>query len=411
MIQRNYDWNNEVLYRATTWREIWSLDTGKLAHARYIRGHFGINLLKLIDKNFETFTFLRNPVKRCLSDLNFAKHTKTHWPHAFLVKHNLTARDALYHPKLTAFFNNQQAANLGLEVPLEELRMNRPAVITISKKYAEFIQSDECLEQAKRYLEQCYFVGISEYFNLAYLTLCYLNSWKPDIYGERYYVADKSWINTSIGKKDIDYLRNMNINDFKLYDYGMNRFINTLNHTFGLRLNRQSLEIMSTDEKDRLVAKIFDKTMKRYEHALTNMPVVHEWTASMPICGNGWHDVHSPKTHPHRWSGPGTVSDLDIRLDDQRNYKMTCILHSVMTPEILKSLKISVNEETVLHRTDHQGDSIMLTFVIKKNQNHKGFVRVMFDTGRTFSPKELLLNKDDTLKRGFALSEYTLNAM
>ena len=166
-------------------------------------------------------------------------------------------------------------------------------------------------------------------------------------------------------------------------------------------MDKESLEIMPTNEKDQLVAEIFDKATKRYEHALTNMPVVREWAASMPIYGNGWHDVHSPKTHPHRWSGPGTVSDLDIRLDDQRTYKMTCILHSVMTPDILRSLKISVNEETVPHRTDHQGDSITLTFVIKKNQNHKGFVRVMFDTGRTFSPKELRLNKDDILKRGF----------
>lgn len=410
LIQRNYNWRNEILYQASTWREIWHLNPQKLSQAKFIRGHFGINLLKLLPDDIDRFTFLRDPVQRCLSDLNFANRTKGHWPHKILTDNKLNAKEALLHPQINNYCKNHLLANLGMDVAIESLWMNRPAIIKTAQKFMDFLNSTECLGIAQKHLNSCYFIGITEYFNLSYLLLCYLNHWRPDLHTEAYHKGDKSWINETIGPEEIEYLNMVNQNDFMLYDYGKKKFEDMVRNVFPDLMNRASLYALDKQELKKLEDKIYELAMTRYHRRLCNCPVQYEWQAAMPLLGCGWQDVHSPEKSPHRWSGPGTFSELDVRLDALHTYKMKILFRAVMAPDILAHMQVSVNQQPVEYSIfSPKGGGIQIEFIVDKEHPKNGFVSIGFHLPRTVSPAELDARNSDTLNRGIAIDGYFIS--
>jgi hypothetical protein len=410
LIQRNYDWHSEIFYQASTWREIWRQDPQKLFQSKFIRGHFGINLLKLLPHNIDRFTFLRDPVQRCLSDLNFANRTKGHWPHKILSDNKLSAKEALFHPQINNYCKNHLLANLGMDVPIEYLWMNRPAIIKTAARFMDFINSADCLENAKNHLNDCYFIGITEYFTLSYLLLCYLNHWRPDLHTQAYHKGDKSWISETIGPEEIEYLNMINQNDLMLYEHAKKKFEEMVRHIFPDLMPRASLYTLDKKELNLVEDKIYELAMARYHSRLCNCPVQYEWQAAMPLFGCGWQDVHSPEASPHRWSGPGTFSELDVRLDGLYSCKMKILFRTVMAPDIEAHMQVSVNQQPVDYRIlSPKRDGIQVEFIIDKEHQKYGFVSVGIHLPRTVSPAELDAKNSDTLKRGIAIDGYYIS--
>ena len=399
LIQRNYDWSTEVLYQASQWREFWRLNPRQLQKALFIRGHTGINLCKLIQDEIDCFTFLREPVNRCLSDINYAWHKKNHWPHKILRKGFLTAKQAVHDSHFRTFFYNHQTMNLGLDLDLAEIWNKAPMFSSPIWSSVTEEEMVKVLEKAKATLDRCYFVGIMELFNLSYLTLCQLNKWRPDLEAEKQRSTPRDWLDETLDQECCTHLEELNQHDKLLYQYGLKRFEKLFYETFDKTINVTTL---LTDPLliKRLETEIRGRVMDSYESSLRRSAPILRWDASMPINGTGWYDVHAPEDNPHRWSGPKTESDIDLVLEAQTEYLLKINILAVSHRKNLSQIKVFINGR----RTKHRTRGMLLEIKIPKTAAQKlGFVRVSFKVPRTSG-----LNTDDSLKRGFALRAWEL---
>ena len=407
LIQRNYDWKTEILYQATIWDEFFRLPPKKLHQALFIRGHTGVNLLKLIRQDIDYFTFLRSPIKRCLSDINYAKNAK-HWPHQIITNEGLSAKEAILDDRVKPIFFNHQTASLGLDLTLSEIWNDRPLIQNIIPRYYDEILSRNTLENAKRTLRQSYFIGIAEAFDLSYLTLCFLNGWRPDLNADRRRAVPKTWLNETLDSDCLSRLEEMNTNDHKLYDYGVTLFVDQINQIFNLNVSIPDVFPGEHKLKNELVQHLFEIANKNYIRHLAGQKEQSHWDAGMEIRGTGWHDVHDPERNPHRWSGPGNRSDLDLRLENSCDYDLIIEIFNSSHKSILPQMKVFANGNPVAHRLT--GKCIKMR-IPRSAIPPNGLMRITFEVPGTYPLKPSGPESGDSLLRGFALRSYHLNRL
>ena len=87
--------------------------------------------------------------------------------------------------------------------------------------------------------------------------------------------------------------------------------------------------------------------------ALPPEPLVelpYEYDMSMPLDGAGWHArVHTPDAGWHRWTGPGTRSELRLPVRLAGPARLDVAIASACDDEAIRSLRVSVQERPVAH--------------------------------------------------------------
>ncbi len=112
---------------------------------------------------------------------------------------------------------------------------------------------------------------------------------------------------------------------------------------------------------------------------------------------SGAYEWHEPETHPtlgsYRWSGPATRSVADIPVILDRRVSILVVLANAITPEILRTLSISINghptEFAIEHRTTGEIDLWM-----NAEPGTAGPLAIAFEVDRTLRPCDLVKSAD-----------------
>jgi hypothetical protein len=139
-------------------------------------------------------------------------------------------------------------------------------------------------------------------------------------------------------------LEERNSLELELYEYAIGR-IKTQHESM-----LKELGVRFSSSSENLQADIYKALHVRYEKAYKsdhpNLLSELELTFDQAICGDGWYerqfDPHNKLTW--RWTGPGSVSTLDLPLTDDQDLRVSVNILKVADSDLLKNMKIRLND-------------------------------------------------------------------
>ncbi|MBF0551603.1 MAG: sulfotransferase family 2 domain-containing protein, partial [Deltaproteobacteria bacterium] len=174
-----------------------------------IGGHFTYSLINDFFSDRYKITFLRHPVDRFISQYAYAKHNVSSLP----------------------IFRIMLAKEKDLEDYVNYCR-SRPNMYDLLNTQTWYLSGNldpaldktQRLELAKKNLASFDFIGIQEFFSDSINLLCYDCNWPPiyDIPLENKAVKRKAV--TEVDPRFLDQIREMNLLDLELYEYGLALF-------------------------------------------------------------------------------------------------------------------------------------------------------------------------------------------
>ncbi len=263
-LQKHYA-HAQVLHEATVWPELLRLSPALLAGKRLVRGHFGTRILAEFGpaQGFQPITLIRDPVKRVLSHFWHIKRA----PDAdkdldFCRDPSFTLTDFLEHPQTRIYASNYQTSCCAFGQDSESVSFY---------SLNEYVTPD--LESAKRFLDQCVVVGLSEDLP-AFLTAL------ADRFGfsqDQWLPAERSYTEGSAEVPDalLERIRALNALDLALYEHA-----------------RRCAPAAAPPGPSRVA---------RNPNVL-GADGIMIWSAGQPYFGHGWTDVQSATERPHLWS-------------------------------------------------------------------------------------------------------------
>lgn len=151
---------------------------------RFLRGHMGYSPVQYFSEKPDIVVFLRDPVERTLSHYGHILRQSDHWIHSLLPKPDLSLEEFLAFPQARALVTNFQARHLAQDFdflhPITDpcgqlLKPNLGLLLSCFR----FPGTDrELLRKAKKRLNECAFVGITERFAESTQLLCVRLGWE-----------------------------------------------------------------------------------------------------------------------------------------------------------------------------------------------------------------------------------------
>jgi hypothetical protein len=254
-----------------------------------------------------------------------------------------------------------------------------------------FASTRNHLDAAKQAIEDFFFVGIQERFNESLSVLAMLLG-QPEYDSAPKLNISKSQVPV-LPQALQDEILTANWADMELYEYAV--------ALFDRKFSRMSEVAGSTEG---------------FRHAWTKVDEI-KYRMDQPMYGHGWHfreggDNLLPQII--RWTGPGMESSISFHLNPERHYRISIRVVNALTPKILESFTLFVNEtfiETQV-RLDEQWGQIFEGIVPRTAlsnfmPNAKVILRVdMTEQFKHVDPKSI-----DDRYCGVAISEINLTPL
>lgn len=406
-IQRHFS-TDEILYEASVWPELWNADHGKFQRAKFLRGHLGINFVKLFRRAPRIITFLRHPVDRVLSHYNHYRTYRESMLAKIVQDEQLSIRDFVTDARTLRVVRNYQTRNIGLDLPVEFFWKHPSMEYLPSDTFNELL-NDEIYDKAANNLQTFDFVGIVEHYQLSLCCLCRIFNWKPDFEIEhmRKTGRDKQPTVSSEVRAIIERETDL---DNRLYESGKSNLVERLRKAFGFDIDVAALESMDRKAYRQLLDTAVEVCDTNYRRSFPP-PTSHiRWSASDPIFGTGWHDVHGLGQIPHRWSGPAKESTIDLSIAKGCDYKLSMVILRFINEEVRFGLEIWIEDVKILHQLYQLPEDRWLLVGHIKNGAVAidGPTSVHFRVPDTSSFVDMGYDEEDVMKRGFALQSFEL---
>lgn len=390
---------------------------------RYFKGHFLFNLSSFLEKPVRTFTLLRSPGKRIVSEFFELRRIAD----ATLLKSYERGRVSLKWIK--------EMRELRLKGPSEFLKEQGP----LFRRYFWNIQAEtviralaprdrvvrDRLEQARLNLEGFDSVGILERFDQSLQLLCFTFGWRCP---EKVQPLNQN-LDASSAQEDPALAELLNgefiREDQAVYEMAVKNFkeryakmIATLARENGIE-GRREAEIVAEpflESNQKLIREWLDQRYLRRVYAgkkqhLFPRSAPKEVLISMagPISGSGWLERegldHGGREKICRWSGPGLESTLDLRISPCCDHELKMRILEVLDPEIACEMKIFINGIEADVSVRHVfANSFDISCVISRSWiGDDGFCGLMFRVPKVISHLEFCGEPDPRLK-GFRIS-------
>jgi hypothetical protein len=353
------------------WPTLLKLSPKELANYRLLRGHFFYRIHKLLPRPPVFLTLFRNPIDRIVSTYYFCRGGSPEHlnPEAdattFYKAKSLTLGEFVRHPSLYDCENAQTYQFIA-----------RKDIHTAPLNHRS-------LEEAKAYLNQFAFVGITERFDEALQLLSFTFGWNPLKEHQPLMVSPTRTRRSSLSPDIIEVIRERNQFDFALYDYAT--------ALFELRYQQ-----MRETLQQRYKGTVYEQLEQHYQQRQRQRQLAARsqilFTFDQARSGAGWQLRELLKDDVcFCWTGPNTVSTLDLPLTSDRPLVLDCALINAITPDVFTSIQLCVNNHlvplTVL--AEPSGTVLrgqLLPSVLTSDRN---FVRLAFQVDRTLSPQSL----------------------
>lgn len=382
----------------------------------YYRGHVYFDLMQaLIGDPILCLTLLRDPTERFLSQFSYMQRL----PDKFLKYHlGLTRQEVedfeavsldefvfdsqmVHQPN----YQNYQSRLIGSSFDFEEDDDPQLFLKAIDT------EPPANLDLARKRLSQLTFLGLTERFQDSLFLLAYTFGWPPHLNPPRLNTAPTRLQQDQVAPKTLDKIREYNQLDIELYAYAQQLFEDRFTRMCHELLKRYGQSDHAQLSLPLPTETVFDLLQQHYRHRFKarHTPArTISFTFDQAISGTGW---HLPEAHAtqgiYRWTGPETRSTLDfpLKIDEPLHIQFSVV--SVITPDTLNSLRLTVNGEPVALTQYPAGDAVIFEGCLSPNNlpgADDGYTQLAFQIDRTMEPNALDPDNDDDRPVGIALN-------
>lgn len=363
---------------ARHWYELEKIPLDELLKYKIFRGHFNFAQLSSFPEFPFAVTLIRNPIDRVISEY-------LHWqdaPEQFLNWHpeygkilhlakKLPILEFIRNEDETGFFvNNRQTYQLAISHSMPRVPVK--------------MSPGDLLDGARENLAKFQLVGTIETIEKMVDVLCFHFGWMPSSIIPTTRARDKvSRIDMSSELRDE--LAERNSLDLKLYEYA-NELINVQYETMINDLGVGKLPNSGASHE------VVQKTLfNRYETAykLKHPQLLSEYSLSFEQAfdGDGWlaRQYDRKQKITWRWSGPGTISILDLPLSDHRNLRISFDVIKVSDANLLKTMVIKVNDTSLQYEVKTNANTQTCIFDVPINvlKRSSGRARISIEVEKT----------------------------
>lgn len=389
------------------WRNLRVMRKKEMKAYQLFRGHFPYDVVDLVPGKPVCITMLRDPIERVISAYEFMKTCIIVYPAARKVQEkarSLSLKDYVRDPDVNGVINAQTRMIAGRDCQSKKIDQRDPIA----------------LEIAKENLQTFAFVGITEQFWDSMGLLSYQFGWTPPKEIQRLMVGKKKLRRENLPQDVIDVITEYNQLDLEFYQYSQSLFeaqqakmVTHLRQEYGATI--RSSDVSSPNSEEGIGTEELRSLLeKHYETCFAQQPAKNKatqritFTFDQAVPGNGWHRLEGlERNEPFRWTGPRTESSLDFPLDLSDDLALEFRILNSTTPDILKSLKVTANDQPLklvpLHR-DKSGAMFRSTITKDAAAENKPFTRLLFSIDQTIPFNTVSLGSDDKRPVGLAMS-------
>jgi len=408
-LENYFDFN--TLLPSYVWDQLLLNMPKNFSKYRFVKGHFGYGIYKILMKKPVYITMLRKPDDVIVSHYKMIQRLPEHAKRYHISKEE-TLSDLLLRPVIHGQENTQcRCLVCDLDVLAKTKGWNKKALEEfIFEDQPEFnlpnISDEEILEIAKNRLLEFKFFGIVERYEESLFLLHYTFGWRPIRDTTKLNVATDN--RTDISKEARKNLEERTKIDVKLYQFAQQLFESRYSQMIqDLREKYYEAKYENMTVND----VVYDMLEKHYDDHY------HEWHTEvssidynfgMTLDGAGWHhrEIFSDKTI-FRWTGPDTKSVIDFPLKQNRDLRIQFRVPDSMSPDILNSLQLKVNDtpieikksKRIIHKSKAPFEGTIPASTLKSKNN---FTRLTFEINHTIAPKSIDPESKDDRKLGLA---------
>ncbi|WP_088891886.1 sulfotransferase family 2 domain-containing protein [Leptolyngbya ohadii] len=384
---------------ATLNAQVAKIPKDELKNYRLFRGHLGfINIPDLLPgKRVVNVTILREPIARVISHYDYIRRMPGD-PHYEAVKDMTLAEFA---QKLTA---GKVGKNIQTYHVAKAMRFK-----------LDDLTPEETLTLAKESLDSFAFVGLVERFQDSLFLLSYILGWKPILNSRKENAAKKKKSFDEIPAETLEIIKANSLLDLELFHYAQeifemrfNEMVQQLIAQFGN--SSDQAENISSDRLKELLELHYEQRYR--DRAVTPSPTLL-YDFGQALRGVGWQRRECPPSGPpaYRWTGPGTLSTLDLPQiavpQEDCLLEFRVIATQATAPDILESLSVSVNRHPVKLYPMHSDRGVKLiqaAVAPELLKSERPFTEIKFEVDRVTSLNAVNPLDPDTRLVGVALN-------
>jgi hypothetical protein len=390
--------------------------TSELAKYRLFRDHFDYDLRDYLLKPPIYITMLRHPLDRAISYYEFCKRGQNQTPFANYMRAATEAglRDFTCNPDPTIRIRNSNLQTRQIAAGLDSRHRDPFQAAAIESQLSD----SELITLAKAHLKEFKFVGLTERFQDSTLLLSYIFGWYPLVEYQSLRVASKKLHRDQLDQETIDAILEANQLDLQLYEEAQNIFEQQFSQMRRELLeeyaSQQSLQISDDSvgsDRQTLLPLLEQHYERRYAERNLQSICSLDYSFLQSMSGTGWHRLNGAysglqcTSTPFRWTGPGTESTLDFPLVTDADLIIKFRLVNAVTPDVLASLTLKVNDHPVPLTTQfRQGNITVFQGVISQTilTGDRSFTRLTFNVNRTVSLQTVYSESPDQRVVGLA---------
>jgi len=348
----------------------------QLKQYRLFCGHHGLFVNTLLHCEPVTLTVLRDPVARTISHYRHLLETKEDWLHE-RVK-NKTLEEFVCGEWGPVELLNLQTRYLVLDDIQEDyfghshLRTNNTDGLI--RKYSD----PSWVEKAKHKLDNMAAVGIQERFNDFLKLLSFTFGWSPTQTFLAYNKTKASFDKSSITPKAKARIKELTKIDQEVYNYATELFEKQFSQMESLPVEESYRRSMALRPRLSSVHYGFDKA----------------------INGENWLTIERSNGQFARWTGPGTITTLDLPLETDKPLVLRFFV-GAQTIDVIESVRVFANNiELTLKWWQMQDlangqrtfEAVLSRDILKKNE---AYCRLRFEVCRTVNPSKEWPGRED----------------
>jgi len=404
---------------AQLWRELVRLPQQEIPKYRLFRGHFGGDGLSTFLPSPPVYmTMLRQPVPLALSTYKFIRREPGTRVHKLVHDEQMDLAAFLDHQETRGKISNKQTRHLSFclehDPDTGPIFLHEESLAVVDgwvKRHRTRVAPDERLDRAKEKLRSCAFFGLVERFEESMALLCYTFGWPPVGSVQKLMVAPEDRTGTAAALDDSIRQRLIELNqlDVELYEFAQRLFDERLSAM------KKELEPSAPMEGPPASGSPLHDLLDRHYLAMREQ-CGEKAKASIridldePLFGDGWHrrEPSSLDGTTFRWTGPGTLSSMDVNVCANEDFRITIRLINALLQDIYDSFQLRVNGEGIpLKLIDGRAGVRVLQGTVSRQalgRGPRGFTRLEFAVDRTISPREIDSANPDTRQVGVALN-------
>jgi len=373
-----------------------------LTRYKALTGHVYFDEFSKLAKRPVYATFLRDPIERALSQYSQCRRDPNYRNYERM--QSMSIEEYLGTPGFFGAVTNVSTRMLSVQFDAPIHSLNDLSIA--SRKTG----SNPSLDLAKEHLRECAFFGLTERFQDSVNLFAYIFRLPPMREIPKLRAAPKRSDRTQLSSQALDRLYELNQDDIELYAYAQELFEDRYTRM------REELQKRFSDGNGADTQSTIEELLER-DYLLHSTERDLKLTDTFiydfhhPFPRSGWYPSEEVGERRWTWSGPGTVSTIDLPLDRTVNLKIRLIVQYAAASDILESLTLFIDDEPVsLTRSRGSDGTTIFQGVIPcvipslVGIDCRGLSRLIFRVNRTAYPPNIDPNSPEARLLGIAAS-------